>query len=310
MFGYFRPFHSDLTQSELSLFSSYYCRICYCLRLLGGQKARLCTTYDAAVYGMVLALQDHEPAPPYLPCERLGTKNTNLFRDDERGLKIARLTLISFQEKFRDDEMDDNSLGAKIASGILRKAVRAAQEAEPEMTRLSFEGTERINELQNGNAPLFDVLGAYGDMAAGTFSCVLPMNGKTEELVRAISEWVFFVDMVCDYDEDFREGSYNGLKAADCETFRAYFDRHYMQFLADAERVTRRMADALLAVRDDSRLWNTLFKILRRAVDTTLLDCIEGRDVKFHYFRNLSEQWQKRRTQEKERKRLGISKHE
>lgn len=257
---------------------------------------------------MVLALQDHEAAPPYLPCERVGSRTMKQFQDDQRGLQVARLSLISFGEKFRDDRLDKNNMKSKLAEAMLRKAVRDATQAEPEMARLLYEGTERINRLQDSNAPLFDVLGAYGQMAAESFSCIMDLTGPTRELLQAISEWVFFVDMICDYDEDYRDGVYNGLKVEGCETFRAYFDCHYPQFLSLAGRATDRLVNALMSVRDDSRLWNTLFKIINHAVDTVIPDCIEGKDIKFHYFRNLAEQFGKRQKQNREIKRLGLKK--
>ena len=55
MYGYFRPKASGLTTPERRLFFGYYCRVCYCLRLLGGQTARFFTTHDMAVYSIILS---------------------------------------------------------------------------------------------------------------------------------------------------------------------------------------------------------------------------------------------------------------
>ena len=131
MFGYFRPYHSNLTNSEKRLFESYYCRICYCLRILGGQLARFFTTYDGAIYSMIVDLQTKESNPPHLACERFGTKNLKYFENDEIGLKVARLSLISFGEKIRDDEIDKNYFKAKLGSLLFAKTIKKAVEAEP-----------------------------------------------------------------------------------------------------------------------------------------------------------------------------------
>ena len=85
MFGYFRPYHANLTNSEKRLFDSYYCRICYCLRILGGQLARFFTTYDGAIYSMIVDLQTKNTPPPHLPCERVGKRNLKYFQADEDG---------------------------------------------------------------------------------------------------------------------------------------------------------------------------------------------------------------------------------
>jgi len=308
MFGYFRPYHAKLTNSECQLFNSYYCRVCYCLRIVGGQVARFCTTYDAAIYSLIMALQSHEEAPPALPCERIGSKNLRVFANDEVGLKVARLSLISVGEKFRDDRIDSNNLKTKLLSLPLNKAINEAKAVEPTIAQSSYDSTNRINELQNSSAPLSEIFAAYGDMAAASFSQFLNMSDGTEELIRSISEWNFFMDMLCDYESDYKSGSYNGFKKEGLPTFAAYFNVHYKEFMSVAERVTDRLVAAIMAVRDDSTVWNTLFKIIIHAIDNVLPAAIEGKDVSFHYFSDLFERNKKNRTLKTDIKRLRIYK--
>ena len=310
MYGYFRPYHSNLTHTERQLFNSYYCRICYCLRIVGGQLARFCTTYDGAVYALILALQSKEAAPPVLPCERLGKKNLKLFRDDEVGIKFANLSLISVGEKIRDDRIDKNDFKTKVTSAVFSRAIDKAKAAEPDLAKGSFEGTDRINALQDGGAPLESVFSAYGDMAAESFSHFLSMTKETEELVRSVSEWIFLVDMVCDYNEDYERGTYNGFKTEGLATFSEYFNIHYKEFLSIAGAVTDRMIAALMAVRDDSRVWNTLYKIIIYASDTVIPAAIRGEDVEFHYFSDIFERINENRSYNKDIKRLGIKRDE
>lgn len=251
--------------------------------------ARFCTTYDAAVYSLILALQDEKNPPPYLPCERLGTRNLKLFRDDDRGLKFARLSLISFGEKFRDDSIDKGGLKSRIAYGFFKKAINRAKEAEPEIAESSYIGTERINELQNSGAPLADIFHAYGDMAEASFSRFIDMTPETCELVRSISEYNFLVDMVVDYADDYKDGTFNGFKKDGLPTFSDYYDHYYTEFSGIAHAVTGRLSRAVMAVRDDSVTWNTLFKIVMHSLDTVLPAAVLGKDVGFHYFRDLFE---------------------
>lgn len=308
MFGYFRPYQAKLTQRERLHFNAYYCRTCYCLRIIGGQIARMCTTYDASVYALILALQGEEKAPPSLPCERLGTKNLKQFQDDEMGLKMARLSLISVGEKIRDDEVDNNSFKVKLIPLPLKKAIKKACEAEPALAKNAYEGTERINRLQKENAPLFEIFQAYGDMAVGSFRQFMELTPQTEELIRAVSEWVIFVDMVCDYGEDYENGTYNGFKTEGLPTFSDYFDQHYEAFSAVANKISDRFIQALWAVRRDCVTWNTLFKICIHALDTVLPAVIMGEDVSFHYFKDLFERIGKNKKMDRNIKRLGISK--
>ena len=268
--------------------------------------ARFCTTYDAAVYSLILALQEEEKCPPVLPCERIGTKNLKEFRDDERGLKFARLSLISFGEKLRDDRLDGSDLKARLGYAPFMKAIKKAQEAEPALARSSYLGTDRINKLQDSGAPLSEVFSAYGDMARDSFSQFIDMSEKTEELVRSISEYNFLVDMVVDYDDDYKSGTYNGFKKDGCPTFADYYDRYYNEFSEIANAVTERLARAVFAVRDDSKVWNTLFKIVMHALDTVLPSAILGNDVGFHYFKDLFARISENLKLNKDIKRLGL----
>lgn len=308
MFGYFRPYQAKLTQRERLHFNAYYCRTCYCLRIIGGQPARMCTTYDASVYALILALQSEEKAPPSLPCERFGKKNLQYFQDDAVGLRMARLSLISVGEKFRDDQLDNPGLKSRLLPLPLKKAIRDACQAEPALAEHSYQGTEKINQLQKANAPLTEVFRAYGDLAVGSFSMFQTLTPQTEALIRAVSEWVIFMDMVCDYDEDYENGTYNGFKTEGLPTFSAYFDRHYMEFTAVANTLSDRFTQALWAVRTDSVTWNTLFKICIHALDTMLPAAVMGEDVSFHYFQDLFQRIDKNKKMDRDIKRLGISK--
>ena len=305
MFGYFRPYRANLTKLEEQLFNAYYCRVCYCLRSIGGQRARFLTTFDAAVYSLILNIQKGESDPPALPCQRIGKSNMKLFSSDETGMKFAYLTLVSFAEKFRDD-LIDGSGKSKFAAALYSKPVKKAQKAEPELAKIAFEGTNEINALQDSNAPLFDVLAAYGNMAIKSFSEFMPLSKETAELIRRVSEWIFFIDMLCDYDEDYADGSYNGLKKEECKTFSEYFDNYYVEFTEIERTVTDRLVAALYAVKDGSRRWNALFKIIMYSVDNVIPSIIGGEDVKFHYFKELRHNHRELIRRKRDKKRLGV----
>ena len=135
------------------------------------------------------------------------------------------------------------------------------------------------------------------------------MTPETEELVRSISEYNFLVDMVVDYDDDYKNNSYNGLKKVEYPTFAEYYNHCYLEFFEIANRVCDRLRRAILAVRDDSKTWNTLFKIIMHALDSVLPDAIVGEDVEFHYFKDLFARIDENMTMNRDIKRLGL-KHE
>lgn len=268
----------------------------------------MCTTYDGAVYALILALQSGEEAPPSLPCERFGKKNLRYFQNDAYGIKLARLILISVGEKIYDDQLDGSGAKTRLLPASLIKAIDRSREAEPELAKSSRQGTENLNRLQDADAPIFEVFHAYGDMAVNSFAQFQELTPETENLIRAVSEWILLVDMVCDYGEDYKNGTYNGFKTEGLPTFSEYYDRHYMEFTAIANVISDRFAQALWAVRKDCVVWNTLFKICVHALDTVLPAAILGEDVSFHYFKDLFERIGKSQKLNRDIKRLGISK--
>lgn len=308
MYGYFRPYQSSLTQGELNLFNAYYCRICYCLRLYSGQASRFFTTYDAAIYAMIINLENREPHPPVLPCQRLKTGNMKLFEHDNTGIKFARISLISFGAKVRDDLLDGNRARAKACLALFGKAIRKAESDEPLLTEIGIKGTNEVNRRQNEGEDIYSVLAAYSDMAIKSFSSSFRFGEKTAELLRAISEWIFFVDMICDYADDYKSDAYNALKTPGLATFKQYFDAEYSSFMQIEKRITGRLVDAVMSVRDDSMLWNTLFKIILNSVNTIIPSAIEGNDIRYNYFKEVWQRYFEIKKHKAMTKRLGLSK--
>ncbi len=254
---------------------------------------------------MIINLQKGEDNPPFLPCEKVRTTNMRQFRDDVTGIKLANLTMIGFGEKFRDDQIDHNGK-SRFARMMFAKSINRAVAAEPKIAQIMHDGNCRVNELQDGGADIFAVLGAYGDMTAEIFAEFLVMTPQTEALLRAVGEWTFFVDMACDYADDVKSGDYNGLKTADSKTFEEYFENHYTEFFALESVVTGKLLTALNDVNDASRTWNTLYKIIINSVNTVLPSLATGGDVKFHYFSNLFGRYGEAIKLGRDIKRLGV----
>ncbi len=248
------------------------------------------TTFDLAIYSMLLNLQTNGTEPPTLPCQRLKKSNTRKFANDEIGLKLARLTFISFGEKFRDDARDGNGIKTGFFSLLYSKPIKEAQKVEPELAKISFDGNERVNELQNANAHIDEIFSAYGDSMVNIFKQFAPLDDKFSKLFHALGEWTFFVDMVCDYAEDYKSGAYNGFKTENIPTFVDYFNEHYVEFSKIEARITDNLLSALYAVKQENSLWHTVFKIISQAIDTVIPSLVEGKDVSFHYFKELRKQ--------------------
>ena len=290
MFGYFRPFAAIVNSAHRSAFNAHYCRLCYCLRSLGGQVARAFTTFDATVYEMAYSISAEIPQPPSLPCQRFKKSNMRLCEKNEIGMKLARITLIAFGEKIRDNKIDgDHKFQTALIELFAGKAIRNAQQSEPEITEISRQGNDKVNELQESGADLHTVLDAYGKSVADIFATFEGITPDAVALIKAIAEWTFFVDMLVDYDEDFKENKVNSFRKEDCPTLQEYFNKNYAYIMEQNKRVSSAIMKPLFAIQKDNDEWKALYHILTHALNTVVPSLLVGDDVTFHYLKEVSD---------------------
>ncbi len=287
MYGYFRPYDSDLNDKHKRVFQSYYCRLCYCLWLYGGQTVRYFTTFDLTLYSMIIHLSVGREVPPFYGCERIAVSNRNRFKDDDIGLALARLSLVTFGEKFRDDMLDEGGLKNFIKKILFAKKVRKACAEAPDLAKIAYEGTEAINRLQEENADLDPLLDRYALAMADTVSAIAPVKEEHLRLFRALARWTYFVDILCDYDEDARKKQYNPLCKSGYPTLNEYFAHNYYDLLQKNREISHEVHAALMACREDRPEWDVLFKVITYALETVVPNILKGKDVTFHYFKEL-----------------------
>ena len=284
MYGYFRPRNSRLTGEEYKLFHAYYCRICYNLRILGGQPARFFTTHDMAVFSLALSLAYKQERPKFHYCERFATRVMHEFDNDTIGHQLANMTIIVFGEKIRDDEIDGNYIRAGGMNMLFRNTVIKACAAEPEMARIARESTDRINQMQDARADVFEILDVYGQMLVDMFQCIVPLEEKYQKIFRSIAKWCFYIDMLYDYNKDYKENAYNGFRIEGCPTIRECFDTNYLLFIKSNQRVTDELRQAVHEANDGSMEWKILNKIIDHALGSTTLLLLSTPKEKFDIY--------------------------
>ena len=268
MYGYFRPKVSGLTTKERRLFFGYYCRVCYCLRLLGGQTARFFTTHDMAVYSIVLNMSMKAPRPPYRKCERYLMRTVKLYEGDALGRRLANMSAIVFGEKFRDDELDGDAPAAKLLNMLFSGVIARARHEEPQMARIAREGTQRIDRMQREGADPFALFEAYGKMVCDLFECVSPLETRHRRLIAAIAAWTFYIDMLCDYDRDYQRRAYNGFHMEGIATLRACYAQRGAVFASAQARMEGALRAALFDAQDGSEEWIVLDKVISAALSS------------------------------------------
>lgn len=290
MFGYFRPKDSYLRSDENRLFHAYYCRLCYCLWALGGQKSRFFTTYDVAVFNLVIAIAGLDKRPEYVPCQRFKHHNRDKYKDDHVGNLLAELSVIAFAIKIQDDIDDEGTFKAKLAAKVFSKPTKKVKAKHGELFSKGVECTKEIDRLQKNGAETNVVLDVYGQMMKTTFHYFFPtMEEKYLNLCYYLARWAFFVDMIADYDDDVKEGQRNSLMKPDSKTLEELFNKHYAEFSLFAKKENEDLKQAINEVKNDSLEWVVLNKIVSHALSTVIPNALEGKDVKFRYIAYLKE---------------------
>lgn len=287
MYGYFRPYDSELNDKHKRVFQSYYCRLCYCLWLYGGQTVRYFTTFDLTLYSMIIHLSVGAETPSFYGCQRIRTGNRDRFKGDEIGEKLARLSLVTFGEKFRDDMLDEGGIKNYLKKILFQKKVRKACAEDPELARIAYEGTEAINRLQAENADIDPLLNRYAIAMQDTVLTIADVKEEYLRLFRSLARWTYFVDILCDYDEDAAKGQYNPLRKEGYPTLAEYFHHNYDYLLAKNREISHEVYAALMGCRTSRPEWDALFKIILHSLETVVPNILKGKDVTFHYFKEL-----------------------
>lgn len=268
---------------------------------MGGQRARFLTTFDATVYYMIYSMAGGLPTPPSFRCEKLSKEGMHISEKDELAMRFVRGILVAIGEKMRDDRLDGDKLKANILKLMVGKIIKKAQDAEPELARVTYDGIERINRLQESEVAVLDLLSAYGETMADSLRCIGEVPQEYEELQKAIAAWTFYVDILCDYDEDYKANKFNPLKRAEYPTLKTLFNKEYAMLFELNRTICGRVVAALNATKNQSTEWYAVRGILTHAMTNVVPDILDGKDVKFKYFRELTKNM---RAMKKSRKRF------
>lgn len=268
MYGFFNPKGSHLSKEEMRIFKAYYCRVCYCLQNVGGQTARFFTTYDMALFSIVLHLTQKYKRPEYFRCQKIGSSVMRHFSDDNLGKRLACMSIIVFGEKIRDDEIDGNKARAAFMNLLYKKTAADARTHEPQIAEYARKGASDIDRLQNENAPLDVVLSRYGKMITDMFSCVAYLTERAAFALSALAIWTFYMDMLADYDSDYRKKAYNGFYKDGVSHISDRFDEDYVYFLKINREIASMLRSAVEGLRDSSGEWSVLNKITEAALSS------------------------------------------
>lgn len=249
------------------------------------------------IYSMAAGL----PTPPVFRCEKLSKAGMRISEKDELAMRFVRGILVALGEKMRDDKQDGDGAKAGLLRLMAGKIIKDAQQKEPELSRVTYEGIEQINRLQEACVSISELLEAYGQTMVNSLACIGEVSEEYRQLQSAIAAWTFYVDILCDYDEDYKDGKFNPLKKDGAPTLDKLFDTEYAMLFNLNREVCGRVVNALNACKSNSTEWYAVRGILVHAMTTVVPDILDGKNVKFKYFHELTKNL---RAMKKTRKRF------
>lgn len=219
MFGYVRPFKSELRICEFQRYRATYCGLCKTIGRRYGQLPRLAVTYDITFLVLLLqSLQErtveiheetcvlhpfrkHVVAAPDAPLN-LGADYTvlltwyNLKDDLADGEKIVRSRFMSLALRSAYKKAKQN---CSAADAVIRSQLATLQKAEAE-----GDGATASRAFAGLLEALMHI-GLRDEPLDRPFKEALALFG------RQLGEWIYLIDALDDQAEDSRSGRWNAL---------------------------------------------------------------------------------------------------
>lgn len=213
MLGYTLPYYNRLSPADNRLYRRYYCEVCHQLKQGFGLTSTLTVNYDMTFNTILL----NNIAGDVLDFE--GTNRKLCFLDKPKAdsdllRKMAAYTMILVKWELHDDDTDKPSMGSKVASAALSKAIRRAVDLYPEYDRMVEEGFANLRELELQGCKDAVLMGrTFGEGLIGPLRDIAGncASDDLDNVFRQLSTVVYLMDAIDDLDEDYKAGTYNPL---------------------------------------------------------------------------------------------------
>ena len=220
MFGYVRPYRSELRVRELEDYEAMYCGLCAVLGQRHGFVARMLLNYDFVFLAMLLSPQEGRAVTTQCRCPaRLGLCKKRACSVSGGMETAADESVILTYWKLRDNVSDSGffrGLGARILSALLLPGYRRAAAQHREFDAGVRACLEELRRLEGENSPSLDC-------TADTFARILqgaavPTGDEGRDralgqLLYHVGRWIYLVDAWDDLKEDLASGGYNPIHA-------------------------------------------------------------------------------------------------
>lgn len=218
MFGYVRPYKSELLVREYEQYKSVYCELCRRMGKSYGWLSRLALSYDCAFYAMLaLSVSGGEVSLRKGRCAFNPLKACTYIRSPgEEYEKAAALSVLLTFHKLRDDGEDEGfwkSVGARLLLPLVSRKAKKAAERYPFLARAAQQAVDSQRKAETEKAgvdacaePTAQMLSTvFGELAG----CDTGQKTALERFGYFLGRWVYLMDAADDLAGDLKGGSFN-----------------------------------------------------------------------------------------------------
>ena len=217
MFGYVRPFKSELLVREYDQYKAAYCQLCRALKEHYGRAASFTLSYDCTFYALLmLSTREARLSLHHGRCVMNPLKRCDFLESDgEAYHKAAALSVLLTYHKLRDNLEDDSffkSLGSRLFLPFVSRRARKAVEEYPflaQEAQKAMDGQRQAEENAGGvdacAEPTANLLAAlFRELACDS------IHGEVRERFGYfLGRWVYLMDAADDLLDDLKEGAFN-----------------------------------------------------------------------------------------------------
>lgn len=220
MFGVAVARLDALNDQQKDRYNALYCGLCHSLHERYGNVGRATLSYDLTFLTMLLdSLFEPPEESGEMRCASHPYKGvrytTSTFTDYCADLSVALA-----YNKCLDDVVDERTLRARAAKGVLTQAYRKAKDRIPEHCFVIEAATQATFEIESlGNrAPADAASIAFGDMLGFLFEenpleasgfATSQWRGALRAFGEALGRFIYMMDAAVDFRDDEKSGSYN-----------------------------------------------------------------------------------------------------
>lgn len=217
MFGYVRPFKSELLVRQYDQYKAAYCQLCRSLKEHYGRLSSFTLSYDCTFYALlILSVQEAKLTLHHGRCVMNPLKRCDFLQSDgEAYHKAAALSVLLTYHKLRDNLEDDGfwkSFGSRVfLPFVSRKAKKAAKEYPflAKEAQKAMDGQREAEASGGGVDACAEPTAKLLEALFGELACDKMQGAALERFGYFLGRWIYLMDAADDLMDDVKEKAFN-----------------------------------------------------------------------------------------------------